>query len=178
MPIVPVYQGLYAWYSLLIDGIAITVPSTNRTSTVTTPSPTSSPAAPPPSPANASAVVILDSGSSLMYLSDATADFIASAFVPAGRIDPSSGLWTVRCDARAPRVGITIRGQTFWVSEIDLMNRSKGAVGSGGRSGECVLGVQRAGGGSLVLGDVWLKNVLVVFDIEAQEIRVAAREDY
>jgi hypothetical protein len=33
--------------------------------------------------------------------------------------------------------------------------------------GQCVLAAQRAGQGSLLLGDTWLKNVLVVFDIGA-----------
>lgn len=44
--------------------------------------------------------------------------------------------------------------------------------------GYCALAMQRADEGNLVLGDAWLKNVLVVFDLERNEARIAAREVY
>lgn len=42
----------------------------------------------------------------------------------------------------------------------------------------CTLAIQRAGGGGNTLGDSWMKNVLVVFDLKDNEIRIAARENY
>jgi hypothetical protein len=87
----------------------------------------------------------------------------------------------VPCTAAAPRVGIVIAGVSYFIHVEDLMNRGPGAVGgayAGAEPGECVLAPQRAGEGAVVLGDTWLKNVLVVFDLGATEIRVAGRENY
>jgi hypothetical protein len=79
----------------------------------------------------------------------------------------------------------------------DLMNRGPGSVGgpeAGAQNGECALAVQNAQGGYLVLGDAWMKNVLVVFDVKnatdvgrsgsdkngdgAGSLRIAGREVY
>jgi hypothetical protein len=80
----------------------------------------------------------------------------------------NSNTYIVSCTALAPRVGVIIGGRTFFISEDDLMNRGPGAVGGGNvgaANGECAVAVQKAMGGTLVLGDTWLKNVLVVFDV-------------
>ena len=42
--------------------------------------------------------------------------------------------------------------------------------------GTCLSGVADAGLGSSILGDVFLRNVLAVFDVGAKEMRFAARE--
>lgn len=112
--------------------------------------------------------MIIDSGSSLMYLPDAIAQYIATLFVPAARYDANYNTYLVPCTARAPRVGIKIGGQSYFLADDDLMNRGPGAVGgayAGARAGECVVAVQNAMGGTLVLGDAWMKNVVVVFDV-------------
>lgn len=116
-----------------------------------------------------------------MYLPDAVADYVAGLFVPPATLSPQSEMWIVPCTATAPRFGVVIAGRTFFVSESDLMNKAPGAVGGskmGAPPGQCVLGTQRSGGGSLVLGDAWLKNVLVVFDLKGNRIRIAGREVY
>jgi hypothetical protein len=125
--------------------------------------------------------MILDSGSSLLYFPDHITDYVASLFVPRALYNAASGIYIVACNAAAPRIGINVTGTTFWTSEDDLMNRGPGAVGGpgvGAGMGQCVLAAQRAGAGSLVLGDTWLKNVLVVFDVGRNEVRVAGRENY
>ncbi|KAF2848685.1 acid protease [Plenodomus tracheiphilus IPT5] len=171
-PTLPATATLYAWYSLSITGYNITLP---RTASRRQKRPFR------PDPLTSSSAYIIDSGSSLIYAPDAIADHIAASFVPPATFNRQVGMWIVKCNADAPRVGIIIEGRTFWVSEDDLMNRGVGAVGGegmGAKTGQCVLGVQRAGEGSLVLGDVWLKNVLVVFDLKGARTRVAGREVY
>ena len=42
----------------------------------------------------------------------------------------------------------------------------------------CLSGIQDDGGSFGILGDVFLKNVLAVYDIGASEMRFAARENY
>ncbi|KAH7397354.1 aspartic peptidase domain-containing protein, partial [Pyrenochaeta sp. MPI-SDFR-AT-0127] len=178
VPIQPLASGVYAFYAVKVDGFDITPP---------TPEPASSSSASSKSsprmldPATFKVKMIFDSGSSLLYLPNAITDYIASLFDPPAKYNASSDLFIVPCNASAPRVGIIIGGKSFYIHEDDLMNKSPGAVGGpgvGAPRGMCALAVQRAGKGSLVLGDSWLKNVLVVFDLEDHEIRIAARENY
>lgn len=178
---------------------------TSKASTSTSKAPTSTPSstvkpamrAPSPTPtlttpptkrqtsyARSNLTMIVDSGASLLYIPDQIADYIASLFNPPARYVPYSGLYITACDAAAPRVGVIIAGTSFFIATDDLMNRSPGAVGGpgvGAQYGECALGVQRAGAGNYVLGDTWLKNVLVAFDSRTAGkpmFRVVAREVY
>ncbi|KAH6629155.1 hypothetical protein C7974DRAFT_311766 [Boeremia exigua] len=165
--ILPVSASVYTYYSIRIDGYSITAPAGS-----------------PIVPKNFSASpqsIIVDSGTTLIYLPDRVADYIASLFVPRAVFNAQSGLYIVSCSAVAPRVGVTIAGVTYFVSDDDLMNRGSGAVsgpGTGAGTGQCVLAIQPTMGGAAVLGDSWLKNVLVVFDLGGNKVRVAAREVY
>ncbi|KAI8931767.1 hypothetical protein NX059_011407 [Plenodomus lindquistii] len=173
-PTLPAIANIYAWYSLTVTGFNISLPTSrlrpSRPRPVRNPKPLTSPTP-----------FIIDSGSSLIYAPDSITDYIATSFMPPATFNTRTGMWIVKCNARAPRVGVIIEGKTFWISEEDLMNRGPGAVGGpgmGAQKGYCVLGVQRMGEGSAVLGDVWLKNVLVVFDVKGGRTRVAGREVY
>jgi hypothetical protein len=157
-------QGIYAYYSINVDGYDISPPSA---SSITTLAPLPSSSANPYT--NSKQSMIIDSGSSLNYFPDNVATYIGSLFVPPARYNADYNTWLVPCTARAPRVGVRIGGQSYFMSEDDLMNRGPGAVGgaeAGANPGECVVSAQNAQGGSLVLGDAWLKNVLVVFDVK------------
>lgn len=112
--------------------------------------------------------MLLDSGTSLLYFPDNIAAYIASLFSPPARYNSQTNTYIVSCTAAAPRIGVIISGHSYFISEEDLMNKSPGAVGGsnvGAGKGECALAVQQAQGGTLVLGDTWLKNVMVVFDV-------------
>lgn len=101
--------------------------------------------------------------------------------MPRAVFNTQTGLYIVNCTAVPPRVGVNIAGATFFISPDDLMNRGSGAVGGQGNGagpGQCVLAVQPSMGGASVLGDSWLKNVLVVFDLGANRVRIAGREVY
>ena len=164
VPVQPFVQGIYAYYSINIDGIDITPPTASGT-------PTSS-RAPTATPtgryATSKQTMIIDSGTSLLYFPDEIAAYIASLFVPAARYVADTNTYVVACSARPPRVGVRIGGQSYFLSEADLMNKGPGAVGGsyvGAGTGECAVAIQNAMGGTLVLGDAWLKNVVVVFDL-------------
>lgn len=171
VPIRPIISNTYAFYSVPVDGFDITPP---------TPTPRHRAARQQPqtgltNASNAGLNMIIDSGSSLLYIPDSTADYIASLFSPRAVFAPSSNTYLVPCSASAPRVGVIIGGKSFWMHEDDLMNRGPGAVGTGG-IGICTLAVQRQGAGDAVLGDSWLKGVLAVFDVGANEMRFSGRE--
>lgn len=165
--IVPVSGGGYTYYSISIDGFSISAPSG---STVASHNYTASRQS-----------IIVDSGTTLIYLPDRIADYVASLFNPPATFNANTQLYLVSCTATAPTVGVKIAGKTYNISTDDLMNRGSGAVGGpavGARSGQCALAVQRAAGGASVLGDSWLKNVLVVFDLGENKVRVASRGTY
>lgn len=165
--IIPVSASVYTYYSIRIDGFSITPP-------------TGSTVAPQTYTASAQNIIV-DSGTTLIYLPDRIADYVASLFQPAASYNANSGLYIVNCAAVAPRVGVTVAGTTYYISADDLMNRGSGAVGGSGTGagvGQCVLAVQRTEGGAAVLGDSWLKNVLVVFDLGGNKLRIARREVY
>ncbi|EAT80295.2 hypothetical protein SNOG_12482 [Parastagonospora nodorum SN15] len=164
VPVQPLVQGIYAYYSITVDGYDITPPTASGT-------PTSS-RAPTATPtgryASSKQNMIIDSGTSLLYFPDEIASYIASLFDPPARYISSTNTYVVLCTARAPRVGVRIGGQSYFISEADLMNKGPGAVGGsyvGAGTGECAVAIQNAMGGTLVLGDAWLKNVVVVFDL-------------
>ncbi|KAF1918658.1 aspartic peptidase domain-containing protein [Ampelomyces quisqualis] len=164
-PVQPVVQGLYAYYSIKIEGFDISPPTPSSTTTTAIPKPPSSANSYGSSKQN----VIIDSGTTLNYFPDNVAAYIGSLFIPPARYEPNYNTYLVSCTASAPRVAVKISGQSYFMAQDDLMNRGPGGVGgagAGAKTGECVLAVQNAQGGSLVLGDAWLKNVLVVFDVK------------
>lgn len=112
--------------------------------------------------------MIINSGTSLLYFPDPIAAYIASLFIPPASFSPIHNIYIALCPALAPRIGTRIAGISYLISGDELLNRGPGAVGgaaAGARKGECVLAVLGAGEGTLVLGDIWLKNVLVVFNV-------------
>jgi hypothetical protein len=112
--------------------------------------------------------LIIDSGTTLLFLSASLATSINALFSPASRYDEKSQTYFVNCNATAPRVGLTIGGTTFWLDPKDMIQ-------SDGPGTVCISGVQPGGEGTMIVGDVFLKSVLAVFDVGAGEMRFAVR---
>lgn len=122
-------------------------------------------------PTNSSQVqVIVDSGTTLIYLPTGIADAINALFDPPAIYSDDEGAYVVDCNAKAPEFGIRIGAETFFINPEDLF------LDNG--DGTCISGVDDAGDSLSILGDVFLKNVLAVFDVGASEMRFAAREFY
>ena len=118
----------------------------------------------------ANGTVIIDSGTSLVYAPNSVADGVASAFNPPATFDQTSDAYYVSCAAIPPIFGVGIGNKIFYVNGADLILPSNG--------GRCISGVQPNNGGLSILGDVWMKNVISVFDIGAEMMRFSAREYY
>lgn len=144
VPIYPIFYDTFAFYSIQADGFLVIPPFVpgNRPPTMNY--------------YNSQVGMIIDSGSSLNRFPDALADYIASLFVPPAVYSATSDTYQVPCTASAPRVGVVVGGRSFWINEIDLMNKSPGAVREA-VAGMCTVGIMRAGDGGSVLGDTWLK---------------------
>lgn len=111
--------------------------------------------------------VIVDSGTSLVYAPSAVAAGLAAAFNPPATVSPSYGLYTVACNATVPLFGLVVSSKVFYVNPLDLI------IDTG--LGFCVMGVQDDGGGLTIVGDVFMRNVLTVFDVGAGQVRFSAR---
>ncbi|KAJ9604449.1 hypothetical protein H2200_011285 [Cladophialophora chaetospira] len=85
--------------------------------------------------------------------------------------------WYVYCNSTAPNLGVTIGGQTFNINPKDLILD----MGQTDPPGICFSGVQEgttAGDFPPVLGSVFLRNVLAVFDVGQTQMTFVAREHY
>ncbi|KAJ4349355.1 uncharacterized protein N0V89_007969 [Didymosphaeria variabile] len=149
VPVTPIVSNTYAFYTIPIDGFSITPPSSSsdtlppfknissdkstRSQNITAGKSTrrQNTGAGQGAPLK----MIIDSGSTLLYLPDSTADYIASLFDPPARYVAASNTYMTACHASQPRFGVIIAGQTFYVNPADMLNRE-------GR-GRCSLAVQR-----------------------------------
>lgn len=157
-------QPVYEFYTIDVDGFAVS----NSTSTQFNPYDNNNPLKLPL--IGNGTDVIVDSGTSLMYLPDEVALAAAEAFNPAASWDPSSDAYFVDCNAKAPVVGVAIDNKIFYVNAQDMIIQITEDL--------CVTGVQPNLGGLNILGGTFLKNVLAVFDIGAEQLRFAARQYY
>lgn len=107
--------------------------------------------------------VIVDSGTTLLYLPDGLSELVNELFDPPAEYVEEEGAYFVDCAATPPALDIVIGGAAFPVNAQDLIL----AVGDD----TCISGVTDAGDMFGILGDVFLKSVLAVFDVGASEMR-------
>jgi aspergillopepsin I len=122
---------------------------------------------------------IVDSGTTLNYMPTSIATAVNSAFSPPAVYSNDVGAYIVDCKAKAPSLGITIGGTVFNTNALDMILLA-GTDANG--NDVCITGVVDGGNNPsedvYILGDVFQKNVVSVFDIGATEMRFAARENY
>ena len=118
--------------------------------------------------------VIIDSGTTTLAFPPNMTDAINALFNPPAVYLQDEGAYFVQCNATPPAFGVTISGQTFNVNPVDLIFQE--VVDP--TTGFCLTGVQSGGQGPYILGDVFLQNVVAVFDVGAAEMRFAAHEFY
>lgn len=159
-------QNEYNYYTISISGWALAANRSAIFDVSSTNNPRYTPLIPPPPPST----VIVDSGTSLLYAPASVVQDLALLFSPPATLNQTLGLYTVDCAAKPPTFGVVVGTKVFFVNQIDLV-----VVVA---QGVCVLGVQENGGDDAftILGDVFLRNVLMVFDVGGGEVRLAARE--
>jgi len=103
---------------------------------------------------------IVDSGTTLMKVPTALATAFNALWEPSAST-ASDGSVLVNCDAIPPQLSVVINGIAIPINAADLM----------WYDGEnCLSGIQDAGSGGNFLGDVFLRNVLAVFDWGNQQM--------
>lgn len=181
VPILPVgvngttQENIYQFYSVTVDGFSISSdPSAMfapvaearqnpRKTALRGPSDTTN-------PNSTTAVAIVDSGTTLVYLSDQLAAEVTAAFDPPGFLNKTTGQYEVSCNSVPPIFGVSIGGKVFNTNPEDLVLRYAEDL--------CISGVQGNHGGLWILGDVWMKSVLCVFDVGSGIMGFAGRQYY
>lgn len=118
---------------------------------------------------------IVDSGTTLLYVPTKVFNgYVASFDTPPAYYE---GYPFVPCDTVPPPFGLKIAGTVFNVSAADLILPDSGYVNATSKVEYCIIGVQDAGAGAEslpIFGDVFMKNVVVVFDIGNSTMQFAA----
>ncbi|KIV98584.1 uncharacterized protein PV09_09631 [Verruconis gallopava] len=118
---------------------------------------------------NTPIAVLLDSGSSLTYLPDSTAQSLYTIF--SATYDSQAGAATVDCSLanNAATVDFSFSGINISVPMNELV-----IVDAVERGREiCILGITSAGSSTSVLGDTFLRSAYVVYDLDNNEISLA-----
>ncbi|KAL6691956.1 aspartic peptidase domain-containing protein [Trichoderma pleuroticola] len=115
---------------------------------------------------------IVDTGTTMLYLPPPLAEAIANSFQPRAVYLYQWGTYFVQCDAIPPHFAILISGVEFWINPADLIYQDLVDP----LTGYCAIGVASGGPGPYILGDVFLQNVVAVFDVGAAEMRFYGRK--
>lgn len=102
---------------------------------------------------------LVDSGTTLIIAPPASVQAYYNQFSPAADINTG----TVDCNTAIPPYAVAIGGQEFPVNPADIL------LPNG--DGTCQIGIVPSGSGLFILGDVFLLNVLAVFDWSTEQIR-------
>jgi hypothetical protein len=82
------------------------------------------------------------------------------------------GAYFVDCKAIPPPFAVIISGVHFWINPADLIYQEL----TDPSNGKCALSISTGGSGPYILGDVFLQNVVAVFDVGGAEMRFYSRE--
>ena len=114
--------------------------------------------------------IIVDSGTTLLYLpSKMTSDIIAGFHPPAVYV-PDQGAYFAPCNAEVPKLSVLIGGYPFSISSADMLVQGQTLPND---TNSCLVGLADGGEGPYILGDTFLNNVVAVFDVGASEMRFA-----
>lgn len=102
----------------------------------------------------------------------ALAEAIAMAFEPRAVYLYQWGMYFAPCDALAPQFAVIISGVKFWVDPADMINQQLVDP----LTGYCAIAVASGGSGPYILGDVFLQNVVAVFDVGGAQMRFYSHE--
>jgi hypothetical protein len=108
----------------------------------------------------------------VLHLLQALAEAIARSFEPEAVYLYNWDGYFVECNAIPPQFAVIIDGVEFWINPADLIYRDMVDP----LTGYCAIGIASGGSGPYILGDVFLQNVVAVFDIGGGKMRFYPRK--
>ncbi|KIK69883.1 hypothetical protein GYMLUDRAFT_236344 [Collybiopsis luxurians FD-317 M1] len=124
--------------------------------------------------------IILDTGTTLNYVPTNVANAFAAAFDPPAVFDEDFGVYVVVCSAKVPEFTVNIAGKVFTVDSAD--NLLPLGIQDDNGNDLCASGTSDGGpaeqGNIFILGDTFLHNVVVTFNIQTKEVTLTQRQPY
>ena len=121
--------------------------------------------------------VIIDSGTTYAYLPRPIVLNYAVQFdAPVGRFQ---GMYWAPCNSTVPQFGVTIGGKTFFLDPSNLLQKEVTQTRSyeGLQVDLCLIGLMDTiPNGPYILGDMFLNNLVTVFDVGNSEMRFYKRK--
>ncbi|KAI0546308.1 aspartic peptidase domain-containing protein, partial [Xylaria curta] len=115
--------------------------------------------------------MIVDSGTTINLFPSDIAAAINAAYVPSGAREDSM-VWSVPCNATPPALDIVIGGKPIRTHPSSMILPETELNGSG----RCLSGIGAGQPGSFILGDTFMQEIVVVFDVsEKMELKFAQR---
>ncbi|WXC61307.1 hypothetical protein SNK03_007184 [Fusarium graminearum] len=115
---------------------------------------------------------IVDTGTTMMLLPPPLAEAIAKAFDPPATYMVQWGAYFADCKAVPPHFAVIISGVRFWINPADLIYEEL----KDPSNEKCALAISTGKSGPYVLGDVFLQNVVAVFDVGGAEMRFYSKD--
>ncbi|KAB8300375.1 hypothetical protein EYC80_000557 [Monilinia laxa] len=117
--------------------------------------------------------LFLDVGTSLIFLPNSISSGLAALYDPTAVYNQDLSAYSVPCNAKAPYFAVVMGGISFPVDWRDMIQDDN--TGAGG----CVAGVSDGDPFAFyTLGDVFLKNVVALFDVGVSQLKFRSRGFY
>ncbi|TGO85993.1 hypothetical protein BPOR_0345g00040 [Botrytis porri] len=117
--------------------------------------------------------LFIDSGTTLTFLPNSISSALAALYKPPAVYNLDLFAYSVPCNAKVPYFAVVIGGVSFPVDPRDMVQDDNTGTGN------CVAGVSDGDPFDFyTLGDVFLKNVVVVFDVGASLLKFRSRGLY
>ncbi|KAF7957851.1 hypothetical protein EAE96_003420 [Botrytis aclada] len=117
--------------------------------------------------------LFIDSGTTLIFLPNSISSALAALYKPPAIYNADLFAYSVPCNAKVPYFAVIIGGVSFPVDPRDMVQDDNTGTGN------CVAGVSDGDPFDFyTLGDVFLKNVVVVFDVGASQLKFRSRGFY
>jgi hypothetical protein len=84
------------------------------------------------------------------------------------------GAWFTSCDALVPFFYVILNGIQYLINPVDMIYRTMVDP----LTGLCMTAIASGGTGPYILGDVFLQNVLAMFDVGDAKMRFISRPYY
>lgn len=121
---------------------------------------------------------IIDSGTAPNFIPSAAAKDLNAQFEPAAVYNDDLGYWVVDCKAKAPYAAYKIGGKVFPMDPRDMIVRSLN--GLPGYENTCFSAFADGGdpSESMIIGEVWQRGYVVVYDVGRSQLHIAPRRPY
>ena len=112
----------------------------------------------------------ISTSDTVISLPPSVASAVNSLFIPPGFLAADNSTYYVQCNSIAPRLEFAISNHTFLINPVDLKRHASQTL--------CVSSIAANSHGHYVLGDLFLRNVLLTLDFRSNTLGLSSRPYY